>query len=268
LLKEGQRPRHGVREQEGSGVQDGAGGQARVEAERLDGQKLSIIMPVYNEAATIRAVFDTVRQVELPIPREIILVDDGSCDGSDAIIDELAATHSADGVHVVHHRANQGKGAAIRTALGVASGTIAIIQDADLEYNPQDFTRLLTPILGRRARIVFGTRAFFSHTAFSFWFVMGNKLITLATNVLFNSYISDVETCYKVLPIEVARSLHLRSRGFEIEVEIAAKLLRAGYRIYEVPIEYAARTREEGKKLRWQDGVKALRTLLRYRVLD
>src|SRR5207245_2563462 len=123
---------------------------------------------------------------------------------------------------------------AIRTALSVASGTIALIQDADLEYNPRDYSSLLAPLLDRRAQIVFGTRALFSHTAFSFWFVMGNKLITLATNILFNSYISDVETCYKVLPLDIARSLQLESRGFEIEVEIAAKLLRSGYRIYEV----------------------------------
>jgi glycosyltransferase involved in cell wall biosynthesis len=223
-------------------------------------------MPVYNEAATIRQVFDAVREIVVPIPREIVLVDDGSCDGSSAILDDLATAHGEEGVRVIHHPANRGKGAAIRTALAAASGTIALIQDADLEYNPHDYPALLAPLLDGRATIVFGTRAFFSHTAFSFWFVMGNKLITLATNVLFNSYISDVETCYKVLPIAVARKLHLESRGFEIEVEIAAKLLRAGYRIYEVPIEYAARTRAEGKKLRWQDGVKALRTLLRYRL--
>ena len=229
--------------------------------------RLSIIIPVYNEVATLEPVFDTVRKVEVPIPREIILVDDGSRDGSAALLDRLAADHAADGVRVLHHPHNRGKGAGIRTALEAATGTIMLIQDADLEYNPHDYGALLAPILEGRADVIFGSRAFFSHTAFSFWFVMGNKLVTLITNMLFNSYISDVETCYKVLPIELARSLHLESRGFEIEVEIAAKVLRAGHRIYEVPIEYAARTREEGKKLSWQDGLKAVRALLRYRLL-
>ncbi len=228
--------------------------------------KLTVIMPVYNEVKTLRDVLEKVLQVSVPIPREVILVDDGSHDGSGTLVDELATLHSADSVRALHHARNSGKGAAIRTALAAAEGTIAIIQDADLEYNPRDYNTLLAPLLDGRARIVFGTRAFFSHTAFSFWFVMGNKLVTLVTNMLFNSYISDVETCYKVIPVDVARSLNLESRGFEIEVEIAAKLLRAGYRIYEVPIEYAARTREEGKKLSWQDGLKAVRALLRYRL--
>ncbi|GAC1397794.1 MAG: glycosyltransferase family 2 protein [Chloroflexota bacterium] len=234
--------------------------------DRAREHRLSIIIPVYNEAATIETVLETVRKVAVPIPREIIMVDDGSRDGSGAILDRLAAAHAADGVRVLHHPRNRGKGAGVRTALEAATGTIMLIQDADLEYNPHDYSALLAPILEGRAQIVFGSRAFFSHTAFSFWFVMGNKLVTLVTNMLFNSYISDVETCYKVLPVDLARSLNLESRGFEIEVEIAAKVLRAGHRIYEVPIEYAARTRAEGKKLNWQDGLKAVRGLVRYRL--
>lgn len=235
-------------------------------AENGSAHKLSIIMPVYNEAPTLRTVFDVVRRVPLPLPREIILIDDGSRDGSAAIVDELASTYADDNVYALHHPVNCGKGAGIRTALAAASGTIVLIQDADLEYNPHNYTALLSPILEGRTTIVFGSRAWFSHTAFSFWFVMGNKLVTLVTNILFNSYISDVETCYKVLPTSVARSLELESRGFEIEVEIAAKLLRAGHRIYEVPVDYTARTRAEGKKLYWQDGLRAIRALIRYRL--
>ena len=229
--------------------------------------KLSIVMPVYNEASTLDRVFDAVQRVRMPIAREIILVDDGSRGGSAAIIDELAVAHAGDAVSVFHHVRNQGKGAAVRTALAHASGTIMVIQDADLEYNPEEIPDLIAPILSDRARVVFGTRAFRSHTAFSFWFVVGNKLVPLTTNILFNSYLSDVETCYKVMPVDTARTLHLQSRGFEIEVEITAKLLRSGYQIYEVPIEYAARTRSEGKKLQVKDGFKAIRGLVRYRFL-
>jgi len=224
---------------------------------------LSVLMPVYNEERTLRQVVEAVRAVD--IDKEIILVDDGSRDGSGALIDGLA---DGERVRVYHHPRNMGKGAAVRTAIGHARGRIVLIQDADLEYDPNDYAALVAPIEQGKADVVFGSRAFSSHTAYSFWFVMGNKLVTLATNILYNCYISDMETCYKAMRREVAQKLTLRSRGFEIEPEITAKLVKAGHRIYEVPISYAARSREEGKKLTWTDGLKAIRTLLRYRFTD
>lgn len=228
-----------------------------------DSPLLSVLMPVYNEERTLRQVVEAVQAVD--IDKEIVLVDDGSRDGSPAIIDTLA---DGDRVRAYHHPRNMGKGAAVRTAVGHARGAIVLIQDADLEYDPNDYLALVTPILDGKTDVVFGSRAFTSHSAYSFWFVMGNKLVTLATNVLFDCYISDMETCYKVMRREVAQQLTLRSRGFEIEPEITAKLIKAGYRIYEVPISYAARSRAEGKKLTWQDGLKALRALVRYRFTD
>ncbi len=227
-----------------------------------DGPLLSVLMPVYNEELTLRKVVEAVLKV--PIDKEIILVDDGSRDRSAQIMDDRA---DGDRVRAYHHTRNMGKGAAVRTAIQQARGRLVLIQDADLEYDPNDFPALVQPILDGKSDVVFGSRAFTSHTAYSFWFVMGNKLVTLATNVLFDCYISDMETCYKVMRREIARNLNLRSRGFEIEPEITAKLIRAGYRVYEVPISYAARSRAEGKKLTWQDGIKALRTLVRYRFL-
>jgi glycosyltransferase involved in cell wall biosynthesis len=163
------------------------------------------------------------------------------------------------------HKINQGKGGAIRTALGQARGSLVLIQDADLECDPADYARLLDPIRSGQATVVYGSRAFSSHTAYSYWYVMGNRLVTLATNVIYNCYLSDVETGYKVLPREVALSLDLRARGFELEAKITAKQLRSGHRSYEIPISYAARSRAEGKKLTGMDGVRAVRALARYR---
>jgi glycosyltransferase involved in cell wall biosynthesis len=233
-------------------------------ATRGDGQPLlSVLMPVYNEERTLRQVVEAVQAVALD--KEIILVDDGSRDASPQIIDELA-----DGARIraYHHARNQGKGAAVRTAVSHARGQLVVIQDADLEYDPQDYHALVAPLLAGKADVVFGSRAFSSHSAYSFWFVLGNRLVTLATNVLYNCYISDMETCYKVMRREILQGLRLRSRGFEIEPEITAKLVKRGHRIYEVPISYAARSREEGKKLTWTDGITAIRTLVRYRFGD
>jgi glycosyltransferase involved in cell wall biosynthesis len=223
--------------------------------------KLSVLMPAFNEAATIERVLEAV--LATPQEKEVILVDDGSTDGTREIIQRLG---QRDGIRAIVHPFNQGKGAAVRSALAVATGDVVIIQDCDLEYDPADYTRLIAPIESGEAEVVYGSRTFGSHTSFSFWFVMGNKLVTLATNVLFNCYISDMETCYKVMRIEAARRLRLRARGFELEPEITGGLLNLGYRIYEVPVNYRARSREEGKKLTWQDGVRALMTLLRVRL--
>jgi dolichol-phosphate hexosyltransferase len=221
---------------------------------------LSVLMPALNEGRTIDRVLDAVLDLDLPL--EVILVDDGSTDDT---WERMQARADGTRVRAFRHSENQGKGAAIRTALQHAQGEVVIVQDADLEYNPRDYIRLIAPIKSGRATVVYGTRAFASHTAYSYWYVMGNRLVTLATNLLYNVYLSDMETGYKVLPREVALSLDLEARGFELEPEITAKVLRSGHRIYEVPVEYAARSREEGKKLTAMDGVKALVALARYR---
>lgn len=221
---------------------------------------LSVLMPALNEGRTIDRVIDAVLAVDLPL--ELILVDDGSTDDTWA---RMQARVDGSRVRAIRHPSNQGKGGAIRSALQQARGEVVIIQDADLEYNPADYPRLIEPIRTGRATVVYGSRAFASHTAYSYWYVMGNRLVTLATNVLYNVYISDMETGYKVMPRELALSLDLEARGFELEPEITAKVLRSGHRIYEVPVEYAARSRREGKKLTAMDGVRALVALARYR---
>jgi glycosyltransferase involved in cell wall biosynthesis len=223
---------------------------------------LSVLIPVYNEERTLERLLDAVE--ERPEVSELVIVDDGSTDRTPEILH--ARTFKAR-AQVIHHDRNRGKGAALRTAIAAATGDVALVQDADLEYDPAEFPLLLAPIERGRAEVVYGSRSFAAHSAYSFWFVIGNKLVTLWTNVLFNSYLSDMETCYKLMPLRVWRSLDLRSDGFDIEPEITAKLLRSGHRIYEVPISYAARGRVEGKKLTWRDGVMALWTLSRIRVV-
>jgi glycosyltransferase involved in cell wall biosynthesis len=221
---------------------------------------VSVLMPALNEGRTIDRVLDAVLAVELPL--EIVLVDDGSTDDT---WPRMRSRQDGVRVRAFQHSVNQGKGAAIRTALRHARGQVVIVQDADLEYDPTDYQRLIAPIQSGKATVVYGTRAFRSHTAYSFWYVIGNQLVTLATNVLYNVYLSDMETGYKVMPREVALALELEARGFELEPEITAKLLRLGHRIYEVPIEYTARSRQEGKHLKPSDGMKALVALARYR---
>jgi glycosyltransferase involved in cell wall biosynthesis len=221
---------------------------------------LSVLVPALNEERTLEAVIEAV--LRSPVDLEVVLVDDGSTDATWEIMSRRA---DGDRVRAFRHERNQGKGGAVRTALREARGEVVIIQDADLEYDPSEYQKLLAPIQTGRAEIVYGSRGFASHTAYSFWYVMGNKLVTLATNVLYNCYISDMETGYKVMPRAVALQLALEARGFELEPEITAKLLRSGHRIYEVPITYAARTRAEGKKLTMMDGARAFKTLVRYR---
>jgi len=195
--------------------------------------------------------------------RELVVVDDGSTDGTREL---LASRDWPDQVQVFHHDGNRGKGAAVRTALGHAILEYAAIFDADLEYPAKDLALVLEPLVSGEASVVFGTRAWTSQSSYSFWYVMGNKSVTFATNLLYNCWISDVMTCYKVMRTELFRSLPLRERGFAIEPEIAARVLRAGERIHEVPISYRARSREAGKKLTALDGLRVLRTLLRCRV--
>jgi glycosyltransferase involved in cell wall biosynthesis len=229
-----------------------------------DTPELTVIVPVYNEEQRVRAALGEILAADLGVTsREILIVDDGSSDRTAAVLDELELPPE---VRLLRHERNQGKGAAIRTALREARGRWSAIMDADLEYNPSDIARLIEPLREGRAEAVFGTRAFESHSAFNFWYVIGNKTVTLAANVIFNAWISDIMTCHKAMPTERFRTLPLRERGFAIEPEITACLLRQGVRIYEVPVSYAARSREDGKKLTALDGLRVLRTLLRVRL--
>ena len=221
-------------------------------------------MPVYNEASTIRASIERLLKVEFPVATEIIVVDDGSTDGGLATISDLSREEN---VKLIKHELNRGKGSAVRTGIDKASGTVLTIFDADLEYDPEDLLNLLRPILEGEADVVYGTRSFGAHTAYSFWYVIGNWFLSFWASFLFNTWLSDIETCFKVARLSAWRRLKLRSKGFGIEAESTAKFLKVGYRIFETPIEYRARTREEGKKLNWTDGVAAVWILLKIRLL-
>jgi len=224
--------------------------------------KLSILMPVYNEEARLPEALKQALGVDYPCEIELVVVDDGS---RDATPDILRAVDDQR-VRVVIQPRNQGKGAAIKRAVEEAGGEYMVILDADLEYDPQDIPRLLEPVLDGRAEVVYGNRTFGSHSSFSFWYVMGNKGVTTAANMLYNCYLGDLETCFKLMPLALYRSLDVKSKGFGMEAEVTGKLLRRGVRPYEVPISYRARTREEGKKITWRDGVEALWILARERI--
>jgi glycosyltransferase involved in cell wall biosynthesis len=245
--------------------------------------KLSIIIPVYNEASTVREILRRVRLVKVTVPvgydfegnnshqvqleKEIIVIEDGSDDGSREIVQEEATRGD---LRVIYHERNQGKGAAVRTGFQNATGDFFVIQDADLEYDPREYRVLLQPILEARADIVYGSRfrggptktMFFTH-------MLGNRFLTLVTNILYDTILSDMETCYKCFRAEVIRDIPLSARGFEFEPEVTAKVLKRGHRIYEVPISYTGREFEEGKKINpWRDGLKAVWTLIKYRFVD
>jgi glycosyltransferase involved in cell wall biosynthesis len=223
--------------------------------------KLSVLVPVYNEAATVVAAMKRIVDVEYPCEVEVVVVNDGSVDATAELLSAITDPR----VKVVHHPTNRGKGAAIRTAAQSATGDYMIICDADLEYAPEEIPRLLEPVLSGETELVYGTRSFGSHTAYSFWYVLGNKTVTMFANVMYDCWISDLETCFKLMPLPLYRELDIRSAGFGMEAEVTAKLLSRGMRPFEVPISYKARTREEGKKLTWKDGVEALWILTRER---
>jgi len=249
--------------------------------------KLSILIPAYNEEATISEILARIRALDVVVEtheahlaepiatgtdgtvrftKEIIVVDDGSSDGTRAILEEEAARGD---VQVLFHATNRGKGAAVRTAIDHASGDILIIQDADLEYDPRDYSALLQPIVEGRADVVYGSRFLGGpRKAMLFWHAAGNKLLTFITNVFYDSTLSDMETCYKVFRSDVIKSIPLKSRRFEFEPEVTAKVLKRGHRIYEVPISYTGREYDEGKKITWRDGFSALWTLIKYRFVD
>jgi len=226
--------------------------------------KLSILTPVYNEAKTLQKVVDRLLSIQFPTEVEFVLVNDGSTDATREILDNISDSR----VTVFHQLKNQGKGAAIRKAAEIATGDYIIICDADEEYRPQEIPMLMQPILDGEADVIYGTRTFGSHTSFSYWYVIGNRGVNLIANVLFNAYISDVETCFKMMPLKLYRSLNITENGFGMEAEVTAKLLARGYRPYEVPISYKARTRAEGKKITARDGFEALWILLKIRVKE
>jgi dolichol-phosphate hexosyltransferase len=224
--------------------------------------RLTVAVPVYNERERVASALKALLAVSLPVDAEIPVVDDGSRDGTFEVLEGLELPSH---VRLIRHDKNGGKGKALRTALENATGDAFVPFDADLEYDPADLAQLLAPMVNGDTDVVYGTRAFSSHTSYSFWFVMGNKLLNLWTNVLFDCYISDLETCYKLVRTSLLRSLELTSSGFDIEAEITAKLLRRGHRPYEIPISYAARSRAQGKKISWRDGLTAVRVITRTR---
>jgi glycosyltransferase involved in cell wall biosynthesis len=220
-----------------------------------------VIIPVYNERATVAEIIRRVRAVDVPLTLQVIVVDDGSTDGSDKVLGALEDST----VRVTTHAKNQGKGAAMRTGIAAATGDLLLIQDADLEYDPDDWMRLLDPILKGKASVVYGSR--FTGERKNMlplhWFA--NRILSFTTNLLYSSTLSDMETGYKLFDAEVLKGMTIVSNGFEFEPEITAKVLRRGFRIYEVPISYAGREPSEGKKITWQDGFGALAALVRFR---
>jgi len=227
--------------------------------------RLSVIIPVYNERNTIQEIIRRVRAVDLgEIQKEIIVVDDGSTDGTSDIL----KLEDDSTTKVFRHKENRGKGAAVRTGLESATGDYLVVQDADLEYEPEDFRTMLAPMLKKKAEVVYGSRFTGEHRDMLFWHMVGNKLLSLVTNILYNTTLSDMETCYKMFARSALDGIRVRSDHFDFEPEITAKVLKKGIRIYEVPISYAGREYSEGKKIHWTDGFSALWTLVKYRFVN
>ena len=231
-------------------------------------RKLSVVIPVFNEEPTVEILIRRVLAVDLP--KEVVVVDDASTDRTPAILARLAQDPGVAGTVVfLRHSSNRGKGAAIRTAMERVEGEVVIIQDADLEYDPREFPKLLEPILDGRADVVYGSRFLGGpHRVLYFWHYVGNKALTLLSNILTNLNLSDMETCYKAFRTEVLKGVTIRSNRFEFEPEITMKIARHGYRIYETTISYSGRSYAEGKKIGWKDGVRTLWALIRYRFMD
>lgn len=230
--------------------------------------KLSIVIPVYNEEKTISRLLDAVVAVPLDLEKEIITVNDCSKDGTGAELERLVSRYP--GMRVLHHEVNQGKGAALRTGFAAATGDLVIIQDADLEYDPRDYPKLLAPILDGHADVVFGSRFIGggAHRVLYFWHMIGNKLLTLLSNMATNLNLTDMEVCYKVFKREILQTIQLKENRFGFEVEITAKVAKMKCHIYEVPVSYYGRDYSEGKKITWKDGFSALRCIVKYRFVD
>ena len=227
-------------------------------------RKLSVIVPVFDERNTVVEIVRRMRAVELPVELEIVVVDDGSTDGTRDVLRQLADST----VRIVTHDVNRGKGTAIRSGLSHVSGDLVLVQDADLEYDPEDWPKLMTPIMRGKARVVYGSRFTGERRNMLFLHWVGNRFLSLVTNALFNTTLSDMETCYKLFDRTLLDGMTLRAQRFEFEPEVTAKILRRGIRIYEVPISYTGREFDEGKKITWRDGFVALWTLVKYRFVD
>ena len=230
-----------------------------------DSELLSIIVPVYNEVRTVLAVIDRLQAIDLPVAREILVVNDGSTDGTREVLDGAGIRDSGSGIRIIHAERNAGKGAAIRLGLGASTGTIVAIQDADLELDPQQLSALVTPIVRREADVVYGSRFLAGRPAAPWITIAANRALTGTTNLLFGSSITDMETCYKIMRADIARSLQLDANRFDIEPQITARLLRGGHRIHELPVKFDPRSRAQGKKIGWRDGVRAVEVLVKER---
>ncbi|MFQ5490094.1 MAG: glycosyltransferase family 2 protein [Phycisphaerae bacterium] len=230
--------------------------------------RLSIVIPVYNEVATLEALVERVLAVELPLDRQIVMVDDGSTDGTRDVYPKIQQRWPDVDFKIKLAQRNQGKGAALRQGFALATGDIIIVQDADLEYDPADYPRLLAPILDGKADVVYGSRFIGgdAHRVLYFWHMIGNRMLTLLSNMMTNLNLTDMETCYKVFRAEVIKPLKLKSNTFTIEPEMTAKVAKGKWRIYEVGISYAGRTYEEGKKINWKDALRALYAIIRFRI--
>jgi len=237
----------------------------------LKAEKISIIIPVYNEKSTLEKLLEKVEQASLcGLNKEIILVDDGSTDGSRELLKQMQENQEENGYKVFFHPKNMGKGAAIRTAVHYATGDIIVIQDADLEYDPVDYEDLVKLIIGDRADVVYGSRLCGGKPsrAFKFTHLLGNRFLTFVTNLLYDSTLTDMETCYKAFRADVLKNINIKSNRFEFEPEITAKVLKKKYHLYEAPISYYGRDFHEGKKITWKDGISALIALVRFRFFD
>lgn len=229
----------------------------------VGGVKLSVLMPVYNEERTVEMAAKRLLDVEFPCDVELVVVDDGSADGT---AEKVEALGDDPRVVTVRHPVNRGKGAAVRTAAEHATGDYLLVYDADLEYPPEQIPKLLEPVLSGETQVVYGTRVFGGTSAYTYWYVLGNRGVTTAANVLFNAYITDLSTCFKLLPLPLYRELRIKENGFGADPELTAKLLKRGIRPFEIPITYRSRTRAEGKKITWRHGFEALWVLLRVRL--
>ena len=231
---------------------------------------ISIILPIYNEEETLAKCVQRVLAVQLPLQRELIFVDDASTDGSALVIEEICRQNPDLTFKTIIHEKNQGKGAALRSGFAQATGDIILVQDADLEYNPQEYPKLLKPILDGRADVVYGSRFTGSEEkrVLFYWHCVGNKFLTTLSNMCTNLNLTDMECCYKMMRRDVVERIIIKSNRFGVEPELTAKISKAGWRIYEVGISYSGRTYNEGKKITWRDGLAAIWTIIKYRFVD